>query len=74
MIKELIKKILSKFDLYDYCKIYKDKYFPNPIDVDHLKRMKTVYSEFIKTGNLCFDIGSNILLAVKNRNWNNRDI
>ncbi len=45
--------------IYNYLKLFKDKYFENPLQKDHRNRMIKFYSDFIHSGCLCFDIGAN---------------
>lgn len=59
MIKEKLRRALIKVDLYDYFKLFKEKYLPNHIETDHKTRILKFYSGIIKPGYLCFDIGSN---------------
>lgn len=54
-----INYFLQRIGLFDYLKLFKDKYFENPIQFEYKKRIYAFYSQFIKPGNLCFDIGSN---------------
>jgi len=54
-----INNIFKFFDLFDYLKIYKDKYFKNPIAKELEEKRRTFYSQFIKEGDICFDIGAN---------------
>lgn len=51
---------LQRIDLFDYLKIFKDKYFKNPIDIEADKRRLAFYAQFIKADDLCFDIGCNL--------------
>jgi FkbM family methyltransferase len=48
----------KKIGVFDDLKIFKDKYFENPIESDYRRKLLMFYSQFIKTGNLCFDIGA----------------
>ena len=54
----IINNILKKIGLFNSIKIYKDKYFENPINLGYRKKLVEFYSMLIKTGDLCFDIGA----------------
>lgn len=53
-----VNNFLRKIDIYDHIKIFKDRYFENPIETEHRKKLMVFYKNFIKPGDLCFDIGA----------------
>jgi FkbM family methyltransferase len=53
-----INNFLRLIDAYDYLKIFKDKYFINPVEKEFKRKRLEFYSSFISPGNLCFDIGA----------------
>lgn len=62
MVKSLVKKVISeipflknRIDFY----LFKKRYH-QPKYVEQRKQMTSFYSQFIKEGDLCFDIGGNI--------------
>lgn len=57
-MREIINQLLKTLDLFDYLKIFKDRYFKNPIEEKNEIRRLHFYSELIKKGDLCFDIGA----------------
>jgi FkbM family methyltransferase len=57
-MNDQINNFLRKIDAYDYLKIFKDKYFINPIEKECKRKRLEFYSSFISSGNLCFDIGT----------------
>lgn len=58
-MKRFLHNLLQKLDLYDYYKIFADKFFKNKTKkLEEFKRLK-FYSQFVKKENLCFDIGAN---------------
>lgn len=57
-MNDLINKFLRSIDIYDYLKLFKDKYFKNPSEVEHENKLEQFYGTFIKSGDLCFDIGA----------------
>ncbi|MEO8474054.1 MAG: FkbM family methyltransferase, partial [Chryseolinea sp.] len=59
----MIRQILRYFGIWPYVKYAKLRYFPSPQQTDEEKRLderKKFYSQFIKPGELCFDVGANI--------------
>src|SRR4030067_1890379 len=54
-----INRFLKTIDLYDYLKIFRDKFFINSIEKELTQKRYNFYSEFIKEGDTCFDIGAN---------------
>jgi methyltransferase, FkbM family len=53
-----IINFLREIDVYDHLKIFKDQYFLNPIEKECRRKRIEFYSTFVKSGNLCFDIGA----------------
>lgn len=63
MIKELLKKIIVRAGLYPFLLSTKKKYFTSESDIAERKifrERERFYSQFIKEGDLCFDVGANI--------------
>ena len=54
-----IYEFLKFVDLFDYLKIFKDKYFKNSHRKNIEEKRFNFYSGFINKGNICFDIGAN---------------
>ncbi len=54
-----IYNALQEIDLYDYLKIIKDRFFKSEIEKINEQRRFNFYSQLIKKGDLCFDIGAN---------------
>jgi len=55
----MIIKFLLALDVYDYLKIFKERFFLSKIEKDKKAKMISFYSKFIKQGDLCFDVGAN---------------
>ncbi len=53
-----IINFLKALDLFDYLKIFKDKFFKNPLEKEFEKKRYNFYSKIIKRGDTCFDIGA----------------
>jgi len=53
-----INNLLRQIGVFDYLKIFKDKYFINPTEKEYKRKRLEFYSAFIDPGNLCFDIGA----------------
>jgi FkbM family methyltransferase len=58
-MKKLLLNILHKLDLFDPLKIIKDKYFRFRSAKKIITKRLKFYSNFIKRGDLCFDVGAN---------------
>lgn len=58
-MKRLLYNALQNLDLHDYLKIFKDKFFKNNLKKIEEAKRYNFYCSFIKTGDLCFDIGAN---------------
>jgi FkbM family methyltransferase len=58
-LKKNLKKILKDVDLYDYIKMFKDQFFKPEKEKELEKKRLTLYSEFVKKDDLCYDIGAN---------------
>ena len=59
----MIRKILRITGLYVYLKYLRQKYFPSPAQREEKKITQdraTFYRQFIKPGDVCFDVGANI--------------
>lgn len=56
---ETIIYFLQKIYIYDYLKLFKDKYLKKANEVEADKKRYAFYSQLIKPSDLCFDIGSN---------------
>jgi FkbM family methyltransferase len=59
----MIKKILRNTGLYVYLKYWRKKYFPSQIQRNEnglLGEKLVFYKQFLKWGDLCFDVGANI--------------
>lgn len=50
--------LLKKFGVFNSLKIFKDKYFENPLQKEYRGKLLLFYSQFINKGDLCFDIGA----------------
>lgn len=50
--------LLKKFGVFNSLKIFKDKYFENPLQKKYKEKLLLFYSQFINKGDLCFDIGA----------------
>lgn len=53
-----INTFLKKIGIFNQLKLFKDKYFENPVHKNYRERLLGFYSQFIKEGDLCFDIGA----------------
>ena len=51
--------VLHKVDLFDHLKIFKEKYFRFGLFKNTFNKRINFYSQFVKRGDLCFDIGAN---------------
>jgi len=58
-MRDEINKLLKTLDIYDYVKIFKNKFFKNPIEKELEQKRYNFYLDFIKKGDTCFDIGAN---------------
>jgi hypothetical protein len=58
-MKKFIRDFLIYIDIYDYFKIFKDKFFRHPIEKELFRKRYNFYSKLIKNGDVCFDIGAN---------------
>ncbi len=54
-----IHNLLQKLDLYDYPKIFKDKFFKSDVEKINYQKRLSFYSKLINQGDLCFDVGAN---------------
>ena len=57
MKKNLIK-ISSSIGIYNWIKLLRDRHFQNPVQIKFNKRLQDFYSQIIKQGDLCFDVGA----------------
>jgi FkbM family methyltransferase len=57
-MKKFIIKILSYLGIYNRIKLLRDIYFKNPVQIKIDDKLKSFYSQFIKPGDLCFDVGA----------------
>jgi len=51
--------LLQQLDLYDYLKLFKDRFFKSEKEKLSEQRRFNFYSELVKKNDLCFDIGAN---------------
>lgn len=58
-MKKFLLNLLQKLDLFDFLKIIKDKYLRFGSSKKEFDKRVKFYSNFIKSGNLCFDVGAN---------------
>ena len=58
-MKQKLYSLLKQLDLYDYLKIFKDRFFKNEKEKVSEQKRINFYSEIIKKNDLCFDIGAN---------------
>ena len=59
----MIKKLLRASGLYVYLKYWRKKYLPSASQQEeksHVSEKISFYKQFIKPGDLCFDVGANI--------------
>jgi FkbM family methyltransferase len=59
----MFKKILRSTGIYPYLKYWRKKYFPSQTQIEEknlLGEKILFYKQFIKSGDLCFDVGANI--------------
>jgi FkbM family methyltransferase len=59
----MIKKILRNTGLFVYLKYYRLKYFPSKTQLEdkkHVQGRLSFYGQFLKSGDVCFDVGANI--------------
>ncbi len=54
-----LNKLLRQLDLYDYLKIFKDRFFKSDDEKINEKKRFNFYSTLINKDDLCFDIGAN---------------
>jgi FkbM family methyltransferase len=57
-MREKINIFLRKIGFFNSLKMFKDRFFENPGQVKHKEKLYKFYSEFIRKGDLCFDIGA----------------
>lgn len=57
-MREKINLFLRKIGFFNSLKMFKDRFFENPVQVQHKEKLYKFYSEFIRKGDLCFDIGA----------------
>ena len=57
-MKKFLIKILSYVGIYNRIKLLRDKYFTNPIQIKINEKLQNFYSQFVKPGDLCFDVGA----------------
>lgn len=53
-----INTFLKKIGIFNQLKLFKDKYFENPVHKNYRERLLGFYSQFINKGDFCFDIGA----------------
>ena len=58
-MQRVFNKIFSFFGIYNRIKLFKDRHFKNPVQLEFNVRLKNFYSGILKPGDLCFDIGAN---------------
>lgn len=58
-MRKLLINILHKLNFFDPLKIIKDKYFRSRSAKNTFNKRVKFYSNFIKSGKLCFDVGAN---------------
>jgi len=58
-MKHKIYSLLKQLDLYDYLKIFKNKFFKSEMEKFNDQKRYNFYSALIKKNDLCFDIGAN---------------
>jgi len=58
-MKHKLYSLLKQLDLYDYLKIFKNKFFKNEIEKIKDQKRYNFYSALIKNNDLCFDVGAN---------------
>lgn len=49
---------LKKIGIFNSLKLFKDKYFENPVHKDYRESLINFYSQFICKGDFCFDVGA----------------
>lgn len=58
-MQRFFNKIFSLFGIYNWIKLFRDRYFKNPVQIEFNDRLKSFYSGLLKPGDLCFDVGAN---------------
>jgi len=58
-MKHKLYSLLKQLDLYDYLKIFKNKFFKSEIEKIKDQKRYNFYSALIKNNDLCFDVGAN---------------
>lgn len=58
-MKKFLFTSLQKIDIFDFLKIVKDRYFRFGSSKRVFEKRVNFYSQFIKSGSLCFDVGAN---------------
>jgi FkbM family methyltransferase len=58
-MKILLTSFFQTLDLYDYLKIFKDKFFKSAYQKKIEEDRINFYSKLIKSGDLCYDVGAN---------------
>jgi len=58
-VKKFVIKIFSSIGIYNRIKLFRDRYFKNPVQIKFNQKLQDFYSQFIKRGDLCFDVGAN---------------
>lgn len=57
-MKQSFIDFLKRINLFDYVKLFKDRFFMNPIEKINEEKRFIFYSKLINKGDLCFDIGA----------------
>lgn len=58
-MRSFLYNFLQFLDLYDYLKIYKDRFFKSRVKKLEETKRYIFYSQFVNSGDICFDIGAN---------------
>jgi len=58
-MNKYLVKISSSIGIYNRIKLIKDRHFKNPIQKKFNEKLENFYSQIIKPGDLCFDVGAN---------------
>jgi FkbM family methyltransferase len=53
-----LNTFLKQIGLFNHLKLFKDKYFENPVHKNYRERLINFYSQFIGKNDYCFDIGA----------------
>jgi FkbM family methyltransferase len=57
-MKKFFIKILSYVGIYNRIKLLKERYFKNPVQINIDEKLHNFYSQIIRPGDLCFDVGA----------------